>query len=159
MYDLWFCQDYPIEKIVSSIKVDRSGREKIQARLAENIRENGLINPLIIMSHRPPKWKDHYCMQGLNRLNAVKLLGWSTVPCIITGPCNHEPRVRVKPEDVQQYFFDGKTEFKKDSWNRLHLIDVTLPDNYDYPTAGVGNEYRPGVFKHDDYKSVPVRNG
>jgi len=156
MYDIWYCPNYPIEKIISSIKVDRSGRKEIQARLAENIRENGLINPLIVMNHRGPKFKDHYCMQGLNRLSAVKLLGWSTVPCIITGPCNHEPRVRVEPEDVQQYFLDGRASFTTSCWDRLTLEDVTLPDNYEYPAVSAGNEYRPGVFKHVDYKPVSI---
>lgn len=154
-YDLWYCQNYPIEAIKFSHKTDRSGRFQVYAALAVDIRANGLLNPLMLLNHRPKdQFIDHYCMQGLNRLQAMKLLGWSTVPCIVTGGCEFEPKVQVAPEDLHKYFFDGTVIFRDSgTFQRPHLINVTLPQTYKYPAAPtVWNDVRTGVYRHEDYR-------
>jgi len=132
MYDIWFCPTYPIEAIKSSTNTDRTGREKLRAALAEDIRENGLVNPIVVLNHRDKGYTDHYCMQGLNRLEAMKILEWSHVPCIVTGECEHEPKVRVNPEDLQAYFPDGTVIF---GHHGPKLIDTVPPETYEYPRS------------------------
>lgn len=145
MYDIWFCPNYPIESIKFSLKTDRTDRVVLQAALAENIRLNGLVNPLIVLNHRGPKYCDHYVMQGLNRLSALKLLGWDTAPCIVTGDCEFEPKVSVSREDLQDYFLDGRLIWKTHgTWERPHMTEVVLPETLKYPTCK-------GVYQHEDY--------
>ena len=131
MYEIWFCPRYPIEAIKSSTKVDRSGREEIRARLAEDIRENGLVNPIVVLNHRVG-YMDHYCMQGLNRLEALKILGWSTVPCIVTGECEFDPKVLVARTHLQDYFVDGELIFGD---HGPKLINTVPPETYEYPSS------------------------
>jgi len=157
MYDIWYCPNYPIESIKFSLKTNRTERNKLRAALAVDIRENGLLNPIIILNHRPRhRFIDHYVMQGLNRLDALKRLGWSTVPCIVTGECEFDPKVRVEPDQLQDYFFDGELIFKDSgSFQRPHLTNVTLPETYKYPSAPAQwNDTRQGVYRHEDYCSV-----
>jgi len=154
MYDIWYCPNYPIESIKFSLKTDRSERNKLRTALAEDIRENGLVNPLIILNHRGPKFIDHYVMQGLNRLEALRKLGWSTVPCIVTGECEFDPKEKVEWDDLQSYFKDGEVYLRDSgSFTRPHLTNVVLPETFKYPTCT-------GVYQHDDYCSEQVsRNG
>jgi hypothetical protein len=164
MYDIWYCPNYPIEAINYSVKTDRSERRKLRDALAVDIRENGLVNPLIILNHRPlHRFRDHYVMQGLNRLEALRSLGWSTIPCIVTGECEHEPKVLVARGDLQAYFFDGTiifkywgSEIKRDYFERPHVTGVTLPETYKYPTSECKSEVRNGVYRHQDYSSLHV---
>lgn len=159
MYDIWYCPNYPIESIKFSMKTDRSERNKLRAALAVDIRERGLLNPLIILNHRPRnRFVDHYVMQGLNRLEAVKLLGWDTVPAIVTGECEFDPKVSVEWDWLKDYFFDGVLIHRNSgTFTRPHLIDVTLPQTLKYPTTDVKwNEYRQGVYRHEDYCSIPM---
>jgi hypothetical protein len=151
MYDLWYCPNYPIEDIMSSRKTDRTGREEIRARLAEDIRENGLVNPLVVFNHRGHKYMHYHCMQGLNRLEALKILGWSTVPCIVTGECNHNPKVLVPLEQLQDYFPDGEVTIDPSQQSGPKIINVIRPETYKYP-------FSKWAYRHEDYQSLPVRD-
>ena len=108
MYDIWFCPEYPVEAIKVSTRVLREGREEWRLALAENIQECGLVNPLIVLNHRGDRAADHWLMTGTNRHWAITKLGWSHVPCIVTGECEFEPKVKVDPKDLQSYFPDGE---------------------------------------------------
>lgn len=130
MYQIWYCPEYPVSKINSSKKVDRTGREDWRRALAENIREHGLANPLIILNHRPPKFEARWLMTGTNRLWAIKHLGWETVPAIVTGNCDVEPRFPVEPEELQTYFRDGEVYF---GTHGPRLRGVCKPEDYEYP--------------------------
>ena len=159
MYEIWYCPHYPIERITFSSKVDRTGREEQQAALAEDIRENGLVNPIVVLNHCPPKYQGYYCKQGLNRLAAVKLLGWSTIPVIFTGPCDHEEKVAVDPYRLQEYFLDGEIEI----FGRTHasqgpkLQNTIPPETYTYPHDLQWTPVRKGVYLHEDYSGKSKR--
>ena len=161
MYEIWFCPHYPIARInTASRGVDRTGRDKIRAALAEDIRENGLLNPIVVYNHCPPKYESYYCKQGLNRLAALTSLGWSTAPVIFTGFCDIEDKVPVSWDRLQEYFLDGEIEV----YNRTHpsqgphLKDTVPPETYKYPSVKQWTPVRKGVYRHEDYKSVPVRD-
>lgn len=150
MFDIWFCPNYPIDAIRLSVK-DRTKRKIVQAALAENIRENGLVNPIIVLNHRPKKYIDHHVMQGINRLEACKMLGWSTVPCIVTGECEFDPKKRVQWDNLPPYFPDGIVTYRggDTTFYRPHIANVVLPETYQYPKTK-------GQYLHEDYKSIPV---
>jgi len=130
MYDIWYCSEYPVEAIQVSALVNREGRELWRPPLAENIRERGLVNPLIVINHRGPKYKDHWLMTGTNRLWAVTYLGWKTVPVIVTGECEFEPKVKVELEDLQLYFPDGEVYLGS---HGPRLRGTICPSTYKYP--------------------------
>jgi len=109
MYDMWYCPDYPVSEIVVSKKVRRDDRNDWRPALLESIRERGLVNPLIVLNHRDPlHFKKNWLMVGTNRHWAVTTLGWETAPCLVTGDCPHEPKVRVTWDTIQDYYPDGR---------------------------------------------------
>lgn len=139
MYEIWFCPEYPIEAIKSSTRTNRTGREELRTALAEDIRENGLVNPIVVLNHRVG-YMDHYCMQGLNRLEALKILGWSTVPCIVTGECEFAPKSAVDRNQLQEYFLDG-TVVEGDYGPKL--INTVPPETCEYPSGKSHRYHKP----------------
>ncbi|MBD3215847.1 MAG: ParB/RepB/Spo0J family partition protein [Candidatus Lokiarchaeota archaeon] len=75
----------PIEMLTisdSNIRKDLNyeDAQKSLKNLAEDIQENGLINPLTVVE----KDNDEYeIISGLRRYKACKMLGWQTIPCHI----------------------------------------------------------------------------
>lgn len=108
MYDMWYVPEFPLAEIQVSDKVYRGDREEWRPALLENIRERGLVNPLIVLNHRGKKFKSNWLMVGTNRHWAVTTLGWETAPALVTGECPYEPKVRVTWDTIQEYFPDGK---------------------------------------------------
>ena len=58
--------------------------EKIQS-LAQNIKENGLIHPIVVISrlNNDPSQKEYILLAGERRLRACKLLGWKEILAIV----------------------------------------------------------------------------
>lgn len=134
MFDIFFCAEYPIEDINFSTRVYHEGSEKWRPALADNIREQGLVNPLIILNHRGEGYTTKYLKTGNNRLWALKELGWTHVPCIVTGSCDH-PCIKVTLKEAESYFKDGRLVCKNTSLGKsLVLRDVCKPEDRVYPT-------------------------
>ena len=110
-YVIWYCPEYPTPLL-------RTGQFRPEftvpfQKLKKDIAERGLINPLIILNHRPTSdYKRDWVMTGRNRLYAIRALGWRTVPAIVTGmPSKGIDGVRVDPARLQDYFRDGEVYF------------------------------------------------
>lgn len=131
MYDIWFCPEYPVGEINVSSTVPREGREEWRLALADNIRECGLVNPLIVLNHRGTKYAPQWLMTGTNRHWAITHLGWDTVPCIVTGECGY-PSTKVALEDLQSYFPDGEVYL---GTLGPRLRNVCKPEDYEYPSS------------------------
>ena len=119
-----------MEAIKVSTRVVREGREEWRLALADNIQKRGLVNPLIVLNHRGDRAANHWLMTGTNRHWAISHLGWTHVPCIVTGECEFDPKVKVDPKDLQSYFPDGEVYFG--TWGP-RLRDVCKPEDYQYP--------------------------
>lgn len=133
MYQLWYVKDFPVGAINYSKKVYRPDWDIWRPSLKENIEKNGLLNPLILWNHRNPKaYKKMWLKVGNNRLWAIKELGWVTVPCIIQGPCDYEPKTFVF--NPQVYFKDGTVSFDN-YYEGLELLDATKPEDFEYPVS------------------------
>ena len=122
-----YVENFPIERINI-----RKPKEETPWRiaLANNIKENGLKNPLIILNHEEPKRKvPYWLMVGQNRLWAIKYLGWRETPAIVTGVCEFAGK-EVSWEDLPKYFKDG-VPYR--SPYGIALKDVTDPEKEEYP--------------------------
>lgn len=106
-YPIWYCPEYPVSAINYSRRTRFENQEQARPALLADIRDYGLINPLIVLNHRGEGYQPRYVMTGNNRLWAVRTLGWDTVPAIVTGECEYacEP---VAWEDIGDYFPDGE---------------------------------------------------
>lgn len=100
--------------------------------LAENIRQNGLVNPLIVLNHRGQGWEHHWLMTGTNRHWAICHLGWKTAPCIVTGDSDGFGVEEIPPERLQEYFGDGEVYIASTG---PRLRNVALPERYEYPDS------------------------
>ncbi|HDZ37777.1 MAG TPA: hypothetical protein ENH62_05770, partial [Marinobacter sp.] len=84
-YSVWYVPHYPIYAITHGKDQHDTAKQRIiRAALAVDIGLNGLLNPIIVWNHEPERF-DHYCHLGQNRLHALRILGWKTVPVIATG--------------------------------------------------------------------------
>lgn len=92
-YDLYYIPEFPLpllrDKPPEDIKIEkfRAGRYL----LLDDIRERGMLNPLVVWNHRNPphpQWKlyplPYYLKLGLNRRWCLGELGFTHAPCIVT---------------------------------------------------------------------------
>lgn len=83
--------------------------------LADDIKENGLINPPVIN-------KSYVLLAGERRLRACKLLGWPTIEVRMmdTRDAEHELNIEISENDVRKGF--SKSE-RLDYIQRLYRIE------------------------------------
>ena len=136
MFDIYYCPEYPIEAINASDKIVKEGMDEYRPALAKNIAEQGLVNPLIILNHRDPeRYKERWLKTGNNRLWALKHLGWTHVPVIITGKCDY-PCTKVTLEEANEYCKDGDLVYLEEAHGGiLQMQNVCKPEDYEYPNA------------------------
>ncbi len=128
-FEVWYVPAYPISQI-NHTKHDHQHHALLRARLAENIARQGLVNPLIVLNHPREKCPPNWLMVGTNRLWALKHLGWTHAPCIVTGPKPVYESVPVAPKDVPSYFRDGDPYV---SAYGIALRNTTKPETLRYP--------------------------
>lgn len=87
----------PINKLRSSPLNTRKHFEEID-ELADNIKEVGLINDLVV---RPVG--DYYeIINGERRYRAIKQLGWNKVPCKVIEASDKEARYLIGSENIRK---------------------------------------------------------
>lgn len=129
-FDVWYVPAYPIDKI-DHTKRDAQHHAELRVALAANIKLQGLINPLIVLNHYRPKCKPNWLMVGTNRLWALKSLGWTHAPAIVTGPPPVYEHVAVSPAELPSYFRDGRPYL---SAYGIALTGTTPPETFRYPS-------------------------
>lgn len=142
-YPVWFVPHYPIGAILHGKELDFAQQRIIRASLAVDIGKQGLLNPIIVWNHEPERF-DHYCMQGQNRLAALKILNWKYVPVIATGKCMVGEKTALDWEAIQTYFLDGIVNVRSDG--AINLKETQRPDDYVYPKGT-----RKARYLHEDY--------
>jgi len=135
VFDIWYCEKYPLDEIQVSDRVYHPGSEVWRPALADNIREQGLVNPLIVLNHRDrTKYKERWLKIGNNRYWALRELNWEYAPVIITGTCPIEPKQKLTFEEAKQYFKDGELWYDTETgYETLRLRKVSDPAKYEYP--------------------------
>jgi len=135
MFKIYYCPDYPLEDIQFSKIVYKEGSEKFRPALAKNISEQGLVNPLIVLNHREGTYKKRWLKTGNNRLWALKHLGWTHAPVVITGHCDY-PAKKVTFEEAQSLFKDGRLSYDVEAHGGvLQMKDTCKPEDYEYPNG------------------------
>jgi len=135
MFKIYYCPEYPLEDIQFSEIVYKEGSEKFRPALAENISKQGLVNPLIVLNHREFPYKSRWLKTGNNRLWALKHLGWTHAPAVVTGSCEH-PCKEVTFEEAQCLFKDGILSYDVEAHGGvLQMRDVCKPEDYEYPNG------------------------
>lgn len=136
MFKIFYCPEYPLEDIQYSKNIRKDGMEKFRPALAQNIAEQGLVNPLIILNHRDPaRYKERWLKTGNNRLWALQQLGWTHAPAIVTGKCDH-PCTEITLEEANEYCKDGDLVYLEEAHGGvLQMQNVCKPENYEYPNA------------------------
>lgn len=139
MFEIWYCPEFPVGAINFSKKVFRPDWDHYRPGLLENIKENGLINPLILLNHRPvEQYESMWLKTGNNRMWAIRELGWTHVPAIVTGECPFEPKEKVEPEDLPKYFRDGYPIIRDRHEGTIIMRGNALPEEMEYPTVTGG---------------------
>jgi ParB/RepB/Spo0J family partition protein len=96
--------DIPISQIIPG-KNDRTIFDESGLReLADNIKEHGLIQPITVRSSKDGK---HFeIIAGERRLRACKLLGWQTIPAIVTALEDQEASAVTLAENIARKSLD-----------------------------------------------------
>jgi ParB family transcriptional regulator, chromosome partitioning protein len=91
----------PLEKIeINPAQPRKVFKEKEIEELAQSIRENGIIQPLIVTSN--PEQKNYLLIAGERRYRAAKHLGLEFVPVVIKKATKKEQMVMSIIENVQR---------------------------------------------------------
>jgi hypothetical protein len=148
---MWYVPRLPLGLI--SNPVDMAGDErKLEARLklVKDIEKRGLLNPLIVLNHQDLRnHKPMWVQLGTNRLWAVRKLGWTHVPAIVTGDWPLDV-IEVFPETIDQYFREGKVYYRP-SGPRLDGISNILKG--EWPSADCGK----GVGQNgEDFRDLDI---
>ena len=98
---------------ISSIKVVERIRKEINKidELAEDIKRNGLINPVTVMETPD---KGYQLLAGLRRLKAVQLLRWKKIEIYLVSPSDAEAALRIEISENEQrepFNFTEKMDF------------------------------------------------
>lgn len=149
MTDIWYCPEVPVGAINFSKKVFRPDWDDYRPGLLENIKEQGLLNPLVILNNRDPERYETFWLKiGNNRMWAILELGWDTVPCIILGECEYEPKEFVTLETLPTYFRDGYPVIEDRPWgDTLMMRENALPDMLEYPVRPDNEEDYNGIIR------------
>lgn len=140
MRDIFYCEKFPVGEINFSTKFYHEGSEEWRPALADNIREHGLVNPLYMVNDRGPHYAQLWLKTGNNRLWAIKSLGWSHVPVIITGSCPH-PCKKITVKEANALLGDGYFVWEMRHWGMsLELKGMCLAADGEYPSDKEPNE-------------------
>lgn len=105
----------PIQKVIVRDRIRKDYGDIKE--LADDIRENGLINPPVVN-------KEYELLAGERRLKACKSLGWEKIPVTMmdTRDAEHELNIEISENDVRKGF--SKAE-RADYMKRLLRIEQT----------------------------------
>jgi hypothetical protein len=114
-YNVFYCEQFPLEHLryKDLWELDELGREWREA-LREDIKERGMKVPLIVWNHHRERIdlahlskKPYMLMNGRNRMWAIRDLGWTHAPAIVSGSCEFPCHRMAGPQDLEQYWPDG----------------------------------------------------
>ena len=106
-WKLWYCPNFPVS-LLEIKPASADNNPKWSQRFLDDIRKNGLRNPLVVHRHLNRRW---LIMVGNNRHWAARMLGMNHVPVVVSVP----PRFAIKDidpnaqevVDLQSHFQDG----------------------------------------------------
>lgn len=136
-YDVWYVPQFPLKRLRyrDLDAIDGLGIAARQ-RLQDDIKQRGMKCPLLVFNHQhlDPELKmlinkPYHLRVGRNRRFVLERLGWTSAPCIVTGPCEF-PGVKLTPETLPTYWTDGNMHLTK---NMVYVHNKTDFLAYEYP--------------------------
>jgi len=123
--------EVPVEKIKTRLRL-RTPDEKTIKELAESIKITGLINPITVDTQG-------YLIAGFHRWNAIKALGWKTVPAIIKDTSG-----------IQSELIEIDENLKRNELNHIEIAEHIVRREELLEELGVrmkrgGNQYSNGL--------------
>ena len=126
---------------ISKIKITDRIRKEITkiAELSEDIRANGLINPITVMSLADDEYQ---LLAGLRRLRATEMLGCEEIAVHVVAPADAEAQLRIEVSENEYrepFTFSEKMDFarlledierekaKGRKWAGIKIDDDDLP--------------------------------
>lgn len=113
-YRLWYVKAFPLA-LISTTPLEVPYGTPDRERLAEDIAQNGLRNPLIVWNHtstsRRPGPRPYYLKIGYNRLWALKSLCWTAAPALVAekDQCPLAGAVELRSTaELAPYWGEGK---------------------------------------------------
>lgn len=121
------------------VKEGRRGLDAIYVReLAESIRELGLLNPITVD-------REHRLIAGLHRLEAVKLLGLTSVECMVCSLEGLQAEMAEIDENIVRSDLSA-VEYGEILLRRKEIYDALHPETK--------ATYEGGSFRGNQYKEV-----
>lgn len=123
--NIWYIRDCPLTALRME-GVPENNKAPWFDKLVADIAARGLASPLLV--------RDGVVRTGMNRLRALRQLGWSTAPVIRQGanpPGAAEALITLS--DVQSRLGDGKATMYNDG--SLSVRFATKPETETYPTT------------------------
>lgn len=138
----YFVRHFPIDRIW--YKKEHLVWEETEwcVALEEDIRENGLISPILIdgdplRKHREAlacgTTDEYHVYCGHHRVQAMHRIGWTHVPVVIYGvkvPEEWAPEVIKNKGHAETFFKDGVVDLR---FFKLSMLDTHLPETMVYP--------------------------
>jgi len=111
--------DFEFEKRLAGEQTREKLRETYPAlvSLYEDIRDNGMVNPLVVMPWDEPNKPPFIVLVGNQRLAVARALGWKEAPCLVGDPQKDDwtDATRLRVEHYQWVKYDEDA----DTWRRL----------------------------------------
>ena len=103
---------------ISKIKITNRIRKEVAkiAELSEDIRVNGLINPVAVMSLDDVGEYDYQLLAGLRRLRATELIGLAEIDITVLTPADAEAILMIEiseNEQREEFTFSEKMDFAR----------------------------------------------
>ena len=92
-YQMGMVEEIPIESITNPEPIHPDDKETLESveRLAQSIKEKGLLQPIVVV--REPSSNRYRVVAGQRRLQACIRLGWHAVPAIVRNPVGTEVEI------------------------------------------------------------------
>ena len=135
---LHYCPEFPLERLRyrDLWELDELGRAWREA-LRDDIKERGIRTPLLVWNHhltdphvKHLSKKPYLLMNGRNRMWALRSLGHTHAPAIVSGECEYPAEPLKNAEEVLQYWPDGHMVVKE---HGIEVTGKTNPKRHEYP--------------------------
>jgi hypothetical protein len=137
-YTVWYCPEFPLDRLRyrDLSKLDPIG-DTWRFPLRDDIKARGMRVPLLVWNHQSADPtlrmifnKPYHLRVGRNRMWAIKDLGWTHAPAIVTGSCEFPCEQILTEEQLGAYWPDGHISVEPQG---INVYNKTNPTNFVYP--------------------------
>lgn len=137
-YTMWYCPEFPLDRLryrdLDALDpLGRTWRRAMQADIAKR----GMRVPLLVWNHQDQFIdlaqiinKPYHLRVGRNRLWAIKDLGWTHAPAVVSGRCEFPCEQITTEERLRELWPDGHISVEPQG---VHVYNKTDPTAFIYP--------------------------